>query len=144
MFKVYELSEELDHDPEQIALAQALTLNADKPYLGLKGNLGLFGSPEWWANIRAGVMPTARLSGVIQRVYTTGQDAVDAPNTFDMVTSDGQKHVEGIYVNSPQDVYRFKEGASIEVVYAMDELKALLPNGEKNYSNIVLEMSVSN
>jgi hypothetical protein len=143
MSKVYELSEELDHDPEQVALAQALTLNPDKPYLGLKGNLGLFGSPEWWSNIRDGIIPTARLSGIIQRVYVTGQDVADAPNTFDMVTTDGRKHVEGIYVNSPQDINKFREGVSVEIVYAMDELKSSQSHGEKSYSNIVLEMSVS-
>ncbi len=143
MSKVYELSKELDRDPEQVALAQALTLNPEKPYLGLKGNLGLFGSPEWWSNIRDGIIPTARLSGTIQRVYVTGQDPADAPNTFDMITADGKKHVEGIYVNSPQDINKFRDGAIVGIVYVMDELKSSQVNGEKNYSNIVLEMSVS-
>jgi len=143
MLKVYELSEELKRDPDQVALAQALTLNPDKPYLGLKGNLGLFGSPEWWSNIKDGVIPTVRISGVIQRVYVTGQDVAELPNTFDMLTSDGQKHVEGIYVNNPEYIGKFKVGATVEVSYALDELKAPASHAGKNYSNIVLEMSVS-
>ncbi|MNV27916.1 hypothetical protein D3C71_1190830 [compost metagenome] len=47
MIKVYRLSEELAGDPEKIVDAQALTLDQTRPQMGLKGNLGLFGSPEW-------------------------------------------------------------------------------------------------
>jgi hypothetical protein len=144
MIKVYELSEELRRDPEQVKLAHALTLDPNKPYMGLKGNFGLFGSSEWWSNIRDGIIPTKRVSGIIQRVYVTGQDATTFPNTFDMITNEGCTRVEGIYVNNHEDIQKFKRGAAVDFVYAMDELKASSSQGEKNYSNIVLEMSISN
>jgi hypothetical protein len=143
MMKVYDLAIELARDPEQVELAQALTLNPKKPYLGLKGNHGLFGSSDWWQNIRNGVIPTKRLTGVIQRVYVSGQDASDQPNTFDMTSNDGNVYAEGIYVNSPDDAIRFKSGCTVDVFYAFDELKSPLPNGEANFSKIVLEMFIS-
>lgn len=140
--RIYQLSEELAQDPEQVADAQALTLDQSRPYLGLKGSLGLFGSEEWWANIKAGVIPLKHLSGVIKRVYVAGQDRSDAPNAFDLLSSDGQVRMEGIYVNSPEDVALYQVGRKVDVVYALDELKTPLPDSGKNYSEIVLEVSV--
>lgn len=142
MVKVYDLSVDLNNDPERVRLAQALTLDADRPSLGLKGSFGLFGSPEWWENVRTGAILTERLIGVIRRVYAAGQDPSDIPNSFDMVTPDGETHSESIYVNARQDVGKFQLGSTVEVLYALDELKSPRRDGTK-YSKIVLEMSVS-
>jgi hypothetical protein len=141
--KVYELSKELEGDPGQVADAQALTLDQTRPNIGLKGRHGLFGSQEWWENISSGVIPTKRISGVIERVYVAGQDRSDIPNTFDMALPDGGRRMEGIYVNSPNDVARYRVGVKVEVLYALDELKAPLPGGGSAYSEIVLEVSIS-
>lgn len=140
---VYRLSEELDNDLGQVAAAQALSLDATRPCVGLKGTHGLFGSPEWWANIEAGIIPKKRLSGVIARVYVAGQDYSDVPNAFDLRGSDGHVHMEGIYVNSQDDVALYQVGRQVEVVYVLDELKMPLPDGGKDYLEIVLEVSVS-
>lgn len=43
---VYRLAIDLAGDPEHVALAQALTLNAAKPEMGLSERYGLFGSDE--------------------------------------------------------------------------------------------------
>lgn len=40
----YQLAEELRRDPEQVFLVQSLTLDKNRPLLGLKGSFGLFGS----------------------------------------------------------------------------------------------------
>jgi len=141
--KVYQLSADLAQDREQVVYAQALTLDPSRPHIGLKGSLGLFGSEEWWANIKAGVIPRKKLSGVINRVYVTGQDRSDLPNTFDLLSGDGQLRMEGIYVNSPEDVALYQVGRRVEVVYVMDELKMPLSDGGKNYSEIVVEVSIS-
>lgn len=141
--KVYQLSEELAQDPEQVADAQALTLDQSRPHIGLKGSLGLFGSAEWWANIEAGVMPLKRISGEIKRVYVAGQDRSDVPNAFDLLSGDGQVQMEGIYVNSPEDVAFYQVGRKVHIVYALDELKMPLPDGGRNYSEIVLEVYIS-
>lgn len=141
--KVYQLFEELAHDPEQVADAQALTLDQSRPHVGLKGSLGLFGSSEWWANIEAGTTPLKRLSGVVKRVYVAGQDRSDAPNAFDLSSSDGTVRMEGIYVNSPEDVALYQVGRKVDIVYVLDELKMPSPDGGKNYLEIVLEVSIS-
>lgn len=143
MMKIYRLSEELAGDPEQVADAQALTLDQTRPHMGLKGNCGLFGSSEWWESVQSGRMPQRRISGVIKRVFVAGQDRSEIPNAFDMTTHDGTVRMEGIYVNSPQDVLRYQVGRTVEVLYALDELKMALPNGEKNYLEIVIEVSIS-
>lgn len=65
---VYLLSEELKADPEYVSLTQALTLDKSKPYVGLNGTYGLFGSQEWWDSINQGKMPLLSLSGVIKKL----------------------------------------------------------------------------
>lgn len=142
MVKIYRLSEELAGDPEQVVDAQALTLDETRPHMGLKGSLGLFGSSEWWESIQNGIMPQRRVSGVIKRVFVAGQDRSEIPNAFDMITPDGVR-MEGIYVNSPEDVAYYEVGRRVEVVYALDELKMALPSGEKNHLEIVIEVSIS-
>lgn len=141
--RVYQLSDELVHDTEQVADAQALTLDQSRPHIGLKGSLGLFGSSEWWKNIETGVMPLKHLSGVIKRVYVAGQDRSDVPNAFDLASSDGTVLMEGIYVNSPEDVTLYQVGRQVNVVYVLDELKMPSPDGGKNYLEIVFEVSIS-
>lgn len=145
MKRVYLLSRELEADPEQVALAQALTLNAAKPRMGLKGTLGLFGSPEWWASIEQRKMPLRFISGVIQRAYVAGQDeSVTLNNAIDLLLDDGSVLMESIYVNNKDDVNLFRAGHWVEVAYALDELKRQpAQDGGVNYSDIVLEMAVS-
>lgn len=145
MKRVYLLSEELKADPDRIALAQALTLNAAKPRMGLKGTLGLFGSPEWWANIEQRKMPVRSLSGVIQRAYVVGQDeSVVMNNEIELRLDDGSVQAEGIYVSNEDDVKLFRMNHLVEVAYALDELKRQpAADGGVNYSRVTLEMAVS-
>ncbi len=53
---VYRLSEKLKADPEYMTLVQALTLDNSRPYVGLNGTYGLFGSQKWWESIEQGKM----------------------------------------------------------------------------------------
>lgn len=138
---VYELLEELKHDHEQVAMAQALTKDDSKSF-GLKGTHGLFGSEEWWENIKNGVMPTRHISGVIDRLFVSGQEQDSEENAFDLLLDDGSIHTESIFVNNKSDIDLFKKGSRVEVLYALDELKSDSPGGA-NYSEIVLEMAVS-
>jgi hypothetical protein len=141
---VYQLSEELKSDPQQIALAQKLTLDASRPEMGLKGTYGLFGSPQWWKSISDGEMPLKYISGVIKRVYVSGQDPSAEDNTFELLTSDGRVIAESCYVDDADDLRFFAKGHWVEIVYALDELKSQpAPNGGLNLSEIALEMAVS-
>jgi hypothetical protein len=140
---VFRLEDELQQDPKQVELAQALTLNASKPQMGLKGTHGLFGSPEWWKNIREGKIPLLFLSGVILRTYVAGQDEEKENNTVDLKLDDGSERAVGIYVNNNVDVSSFRVGKRASIVYALDELKRQpAANGGVNYSQIALEMAV--
>jgi hypothetical protein len=140
---VYQLSEELRHDSEQVAMAQALTQDESRPF-GLKGSHGLFGSDEWWDNIKKGILPMRYISGVIDRLFVSGQEQGAQVNTFDLRLSDGSLHTESIFANNQDDYQLFKLGSRVSIVYVLDELKMQpAPVGGVNYSEIVLEMAVS-
>ncbi|MDW6092421.1 hypothetical protein SBX64_07670 [Vibrio rhizosphaerae] len=141
---VYQLLAELKENPERVVMTQALTLNKSKPLMGLKGSHGLFGSDEWWANIKNGVMPTLHISGVIQRAYVAGQEPSGMNNTVDLALDDGSSRSVGIYVNDEKDISLFRVGARAEILYALDELKNQPgPDGGVNYSKVAIEMAVS-
>src|SRR5262249_45011523 len=105
MMLVYELSRELRDDPERIALVQALTLNPQRPRMGLKGTHGLFGSEEWWSNIHTGRMRTKTVRGTIEELYFAGQDARwgDEVNSFRLRTEGGSLFDESIRAQSKED-----------------------------------------
>jgi len=52
MKTIYDLAITLAQDPEQVADAQALTQDKNRPHMGLKGVYGLFGSAKWWNNLK--------------------------------------------------------------------------------------------
>ena len=141
---VYQLAEELKNDPQQVAMAQALTKDSSRPF-GLKGTFGLFGSEEWWNNIKNGVMPTNFVKGAISRLFISGQDEDSQPNTFDLLLPNGKIHTESIFTDNNQDKNLFQIGRSVYILYVLDELKNQSSNfGDKaNCSEIVVEMAVS-
>jgi len=144
MIAVYDLHRELQADPEQIRLAQALSLNSKKPEMGLRATHGLFGSSEWWESIKSGRIPQKRILGTILRPYRAGQEYYGPNNTVDIVTDDGSIEAHGIYVNDPEDVKFFKIGHNVEIIYILDELKNQpAPDGSINYLEIALKMYVS-
>jgi len=144
MKQVYMLSEELKNNQERVAKTQRLTLDSSRPLMGLKGVHGLFASDEWWASIQERRMPLLFLSGVINRAYFAGQDEPGINNTVDLIMSDNSIRAEGIYTNNEDDVKFFCIGHRVDIVYALDELKKQPgEGGGKNYSDIVLEMAIS-
>ncbi len=141
---VFRLEDKLREDPERVRLAQALTLNALKPRMGLRGTHGLYGSPEWWASIHEGRMPLLYHSGVVQRAYVAGQDESVFNNTIDLRLDDGTVYMTGIYVSNGNDAELFQPGCRVGIVYALDELKQQpAADGSINYADIALEMAVS-
>ena len=144
MKQVYTLAAALQQDPKKIASVQALTLNASKPLLGLKGTHGLYASPAWWAGIDNRSMPLLTISGTIQRVYVAGQDSSGKNNAIDLLSDDGRVHTAGIYVNDKADIAMFRVGCLVALVYALDELKDQpTRDGGINHAEIALEMAVS-
>jgi hypothetical protein len=140
--QVYDLAEELASDPEQVMLAQALTLDDGRPDMGLKGSSGLYGSPAWWSNIKSGKLPTKVRSGVIQRLVRSGMDGSQAPNSLETLSADGEVWLESIYTNSKADRAHYQVGRKITFRYVVDELKERDRNGEPKYHEFVLEVVI--
>ena len=142
MQPIYTLAAALAQDPSRIAKAQSLTLDSSRPRMGLKGRHGLFASDEWWASIKAGRIPTQTVTGSIERTYFAGQDSRrgDQVNSFTLRLQDGSTCNESIYTHRKQDVKLFVAGATVTMVYALDELKAQpAADGSVNVARIVLE-----
>ncbi|MGY1446334.1 hypothetical protein ACW582_03935 [Pseudomonas chlororaphis] len=141
---VYQLAEELRRDPGQVLLVQSLTLDKNRPLLGLKGAFGLFGSKEWWANIEQRVMPTKQLSGVIVKTYYSGQDGDMPDNTMDLLLEGGAICTEGIYVHDEEDVGFYQVGSRVDIFYAFDPLKDKNSSRDKSgASKVVIEVAIS-
>ncbi len=137
---VYELRVELENDPEYIKIVQALTLNKSRPFMGLKGTYGLYGTEKWWHNIRTRVMPLRHVSCIITETFWGNQDTPDGHNSFNFIDKNGSEEFESFYANNPKDLALFKVGARVEMLYAIDEYKEPSFN---DGSGMVLEMAVS-
>jgi hypothetical protein len=143
---VFDLETELKLNPRTMELTQALTLNPERPHMGLKGTLGLYGSAEWWANIRNGKMRTETITGIIDSTYFAGQDSRwgDQVNSFRLRLDDGEIADESIYCQSKRDKSLFRPDAYVMAFYVFDELKSQpAEDGGINYLKMVLEMAVS-
>ncbi|MFM9925842.1 hypothetical protein VLK31_22830 [Variovorax sp. H27-G14] len=142
---VYTLRDELKAKPEYVAQVQAMTLNLEKPFLGLRGTHGLFGSDAWWESIRVGRIKMKVIAGEITEMFFAGQDSRWAAqvNSFRLKQTDGSTVEESIYAGRKSDRRLFVVGATVSTAYVMDELKRPDRDGATSYSKSVLEMAVS-
>lgn len=141
-WRVYTLTEELNADPRQLELAQALTLNPNKPSMGLKGTFGLFGSPQWWDSINRGKMPLRFIHGTIASLSEAGQDSkTGINNTMILELPNGTKEPVGIYINNKKQAKLFQLGSTVLMVKALDEYKR--PSRDFPDAGITLEVAVS-
>jgi len=144
MKRVYDLEADLKANPEHVRIVQELTLNKDRPLMGLAGRHGLFGSREWFENMQSRRMKVDCVSGKILRTYFAGQDSRGPDNCFELELSDGTLHQESIYVSDRKDARLFRVGSTVAIAYAYDELKLQPANDDGvNYSLVVVEMAVS-
>lgn len=143
---VYSLRDELRENPQLVAQVQALTLNRQKPDMGLKGAHGLYGSDDWWQSIAAGRIKTQVTSGTITELFFAGQDSRwgDEVNSFRMRLEDGSIVEDSIYPTLKSERRLFVVGAVVSVVHAFDKMKQQ-PRffGRPNYLKILLEMAIS-
>lgn len=124
--QVYSLAVVLKANPSQVTETQALTLDNQRPLMGLKGNMGLYGSEEWWRNIRDGNLKSEILKGTIVETYWAGQDSRwgDEVNSFKVELSNGVLEDESIYTNRRDDKKLFKPGTKLVMAYVFDEMKS--------------------
>lgn len=143
---VYSLRDELRENPQLVAQVQALTLNRQKPDMGLKGAHGLYGSDEWWQSIATGRIKTQVTTGTITELFFAGQDSRwgDEVNSFRMKLEDGSMVEDSIYPTLKSERRLFVVGAVVNVVHAFDKMKQQ-PRffGSPNYLKILLEMAIS-
>lgn len=142
--RVYELAKELATNPARVSTTQALTLNAEKPLMGLLGDSGLFGSKEWWLSINEGRIEVRVYKGIIQRLYIAGQDAdEDEGNDFEYLCEDGNVRRASCVANDDTDLRLYRIGATVELAYALDKLKKQpARDGKLNFAEVLLEVSV--
>ena len=118
---VFSLEQKLRDDPSVVDLTQKLTLNKDKPHMGLKGNLGLYGSPEWWSNIRSGVIPQIIYEGVIHDIHSSGMH--NESKSFTVSLSGGDCYTYTCVANHKKDLTLYKAGAAIKVTAFQEQMK---------------------
>lgn len=123
MLVVYRLTDELQRDPEQVRQAAELSLDANRPDVGLRGSRGLFGTQEWWASIECGLIPIETVAGTITQVYRVGQDPGSKPNEMAIARDDGGLLHEGLYANDKQSLQEYRPARRVEIDYALDDLK---------------------
>lgn len=146
MYLVYHVRDKIRKDPNYIKKVQALTLNELRPMHGLKGTYGLYGSLEWLNNLESGTIPRQEISGTIRRIYTTDMDNRNIPDTMDIELKDIGKIVkQGIFLNNESDINLFMAGKRIEIIYYIEDMKAIDHATGKNVKHkFVLEMKISN
>lgn len=143
--RVYELVTELAANPARVAKAQALTLNADKPLMGLLGDHGLFGSKEWWQSIDEGRIEVRVYKGTITRLYVAGQDAdEDQGKDFEYLCDDESVRRASCVAHNDVDLALYREGATVALAYALDKLKKQpAKDGGVNLTEILLEVVIA-
>ena len=139
---VYEFSKDITNDPDQIRDTHKLTLDESRPFMGLRGDKGLFGTQEWWENIHAKVIPSEIKSGVITRTYVAGMENLAQDNSFEYLDDTGKLHDEGIYTLNKSKRSLFNLNHLVVIYYAYDEMKASTIE-DPDYSCSVIEMAIS-
>lgn len=142
--RVYELATELAANPARAAKAQALTLNEDKPLMGLLGDHGLFGSREWWQSIDQGRIEVRVYKGTITRLYVAGQDADEEQGKdFEYVCDDKIIRSASCVAHNDDDLELYREGANVALAYALEKLKKQpSKDGGVNLTEVLLEVVI--
>jgi hypothetical protein len=141
---VYDIEKHLAANPQHVAKTQALTLDASRPNMGLKGENGLFASEKWWRSIDEGRIEVRVYSGTIQRLYVAGQDSdEDSVKDFEYLCDDGVTRRATCLVNADEDLGLYRAGATIALAYALDKLKKQpARDGGTNVAEILLEVVI--
>ena len=139
---VYEFSKDMMNNPDQIRDTHKLTLDKSRPFMGLRGDKGLFGTQEWWENIHAKVISSQIKSGVITRTYAAGMENLAQDNSFEYVDDTGKLHDESIYTLSKNKRSLFNLNHLIVIYYAYDEMKASTVENP-DFCPTVIEMAIS-
>lgn len=95
-------------------LQEACTTTRD---LGFEPTHGLFGSPEWWANVETGKLPRHRIVGEIAGLYNVGMLA-----EFSLLDEGGIHTTWARECNRPEDDELYAVERAIEIEYVLQKL----------------------
>jgi hypothetical protein len=115
MKTVYHLRKDTGH----IAHVQSASLSPKAS--GLKATRGLFGSEEWWQNIKSGLIPQSRKTGTITRLFRAGMH--NESQCFEMVCLDGERFEYNCIAANREYRRLYKIGAHVELTFVENELK---------------------
>lgn len=110
---VYDLAIALAQNPKRVADTQALTLNAEKPYMGLAGKYGLYGSDEWWKNLCNETIPRIIYEGPIIRLHSIGMH--NETPAFTITVQDGQTFTYDLMAHIKSDLELYRIGRIVRV-----------------------------
>ncbi|NHZ67061.1 hypothetical protein [Massilia genomosp. 1] len=139
---VYQLEEDHKRDPTRVKQTQALSLDASRPSMGLSSRFGLYGSPEWWANLRNGTIKQQIISGEITGLFISREDETEV-YAVSVVTPHEEVDYMEVHVLDQADAGLFQIGSRVDALYAYNELKFQPPGGSIAYSTSVVEVAVS-
>ena len=122
MKTIYDLAVSLARDPEQVADAQALTQDKNRPHMGLKGAYGLFGSAEWWSNLKSGKMPTTIYEGEIESLQFEGMH--NEGRSFTLRLTDGGSYTYSCVANEKSDMRTYAVGRKVRVTTYSERMKS--------------------
>jgi hypothetical protein len=128
---------QLRHNQKFIDQVQKATLTTKE--FGLQPTHGLFGSPDWWENIKTGKLQMHTIRGVIEQVYMGSQN--DWP-MCEVLSDDGEtsKWTREMQDFTSDSLYRV--GARIEIDYVFQKSKADAPWKPSAEPKNVLEIRI--
>lgn len=142
MILTYSFKEDMVNQEDMIRDTINLTLDPDKPLLGIKGDKGLYATPEWWKSIENRNIPSITFCGEIIRTYVAGMDNSNTDNSFSFLSQDNMILDESIYYIDKKHQQLFKKRHFVVIVYAFDEMKSSTPENP-DFCPTILEMAVS-
>lgn len=113
MRTIYDFEVELEKDPKQVADTQALTIDESRPLIGLAGTYGLFGSAEWWDNLKSGTIPATVYEGVIESLQFEGMH--NEGRSFTLRLEDGGSYTYSCVANQRPDLKAYATGRRARV-----------------------------
>ncbi len=122
----------LREDHTRVKHVQEATLNTVE--FGLQPIHGLYGSPEWWNNIAAGVLPVHTLKGTIVKVYMGSMG--DWPE-FRVREEDGNESNWTREAQSQELDAAYRVGCSVEIDYVVERFKEKAWNGPEETKSVI-------
>lgn len=121
MKQIYSLEIEHEDDPSRVDLAQKLTLDKDRPYMGLAGKYGLYGSSEWWGNLYSGKIPKKTYEGAIEAVQFSGMN--NESKSFTLSLNDGGSYKYTCVANRKRNMKHYQVGRKVKVTEFIEIMK---------------------